>query len=86
MRCYCENTVREVVDFQSNSLVGGIPKYGPSRFDPLLPRMRTKARDISLVNGVYSIDRLIYWELNADNAELKKGNILSKYITFSRKN
>lgn len=87
VRCYCENTVREVVDSKYDPLVGGIPKYGPSRFDPLLPRMRLKARDISLVNDRYPfMDTIIYWELNADNAEIKKGNISTKYITFSLKN
>jgi hypothetical protein len=87
VRFYCENTVREVVDSEYNPLVGGIPKYGPSRFDPLLPRMRFEARSISLVNDGYPFtDKIIYWELNADNAELKKGNISTKFITFSSKN
>lgn len=86
VRCNCENTIRDVVDSQYNPSVGSMLKYGPSRFAPLLPRMRLKAYTISLVNEYPFMDRMIYWELNADNAELKKGNISIKNIEFSRRN
>lgn len=76
---YCENTIRDVVD-----VFGGRVKYGSSRYDPLLPGLRLKSKSILLINENYpSIDKTIYWELNADNAEIKKGSISTKNISFS---
>lgn len=75
----CENTIRDVID-----IFGGRVKYGSSRYAPLLPGLKLKSKSISLINENYpSIDKTIYWELNADNAEIKKGSFSTKDVKFS---
>lgn len=69
---YGENTVRDVVDVVNFSY---IPKYGPSRFDPILPGMRSRSEKILIAEKPILSDKEIKWDVYADNANVQKGAI-----------
>lgn len=73
-----DNTVRDVVG------VGGsgnytFPKYGPARYDPVLPGLLIEVDDIDLLSSLHrkciESDYVIRWVLNADNAPPRSGDI-----------
>lgn len=65
---YGENTVRDVVDVQP--VIGTfIKKYGPSRFDPVLPGMRSRYETIRLIDDNTNWNKELNWVIYADNAE-----------------
>lgn len=71
-----KNTVRDVVDVQ---MIGfhGSPKYGPARYEPILPKL-SKEWTIDLSRDFEAIDKqnlLIKWEIFADNAPSSNGSI-----------
>ena len=69
---YGENTIRDVVDI--NALGGS--KYGPSRFDPVLPGMHTRAEKLKLYEDIETFkESYIEWKVYADNASPKMGKI-----------
>jgi hypothetical protein len=71
---YGENTIRDVVDIKP--MIGTvIEKYGPSRFDPILPGMRSRFDKIRLVNNNNKWDKQLFWIIYADNAEPQMGSI-----------
>jgi hypothetical protein len=77
-RDYKENTIRDVVDSQHFG-VHYVPKYGPSRYDPILPG-RQHVWETELVDRLSLITKgrnfRIHWEVYADNAPLNRGEIL----------
>jgi len=81
---YCENTKRDILDFQSLSIAGGILLYGPSRYEPLLPQMKNKLDVIPFTNSLISNDDKIYWTIYADNSEPSEGSM--KINDIERKN
>lgn len=44
---WCKNTHRDVVDVEVTP-TGGVPKYGPSRYDPMLPGLARQLKQIRL--------------------------------------
>lgn len=72
-----DNTVRDVLDIQM-TVLGQSPiyKYGPSRYDPLLPRLRAKLNfgTIELNEYFLNDDLTIEWSVYADNAEPLHGS------------
>jgi len=90
MQFYAENTIRDVVDFKmsfdSQLRPTGIPKYGPSRYTPILPmrKMLISTQDINL-NAEYSATE-IEWTVYADNAKTQKGKIRFSDIEKEEKN
>jgi hypothetical protein len=72
---YDENTIRDIVGF--NSFQPYSPKYGPSRFDPILPGMNSRSSEIELTDKTIDLykDEIIEWEIYADNAPVNKGEI-----------
>lgn len=68
-----DNTYRDVVDYKAMPFGGGIPKYGSSRFDPILPRLKGVSRKIRLTAVPETDDRDIVWRVHADNAEPRIG-------------
>jgi len=72
---YGENTYRDVVDFKSTGFGGGFPKYGPSRFDPVLPSLNGRSEKLRLIENPPLDDREITWTVYADNALPKTGKI-----------
>lgn len=72
---YGENTIRDIVD--TKLVFGNVfdHKYGPSRFDPILPGLYGRAKEIELSDHPKLDDREIAWEVYADNANIKRGSI-----------
>jgi hypothetical protein len=70
-----DNTIRDVVDYVSLPRGEGYPKYGPSRFDPVLPNTRGYSKNIKLNPDYKYMDGEIEWTVYADNALPKTGKI-----------
>lgn len=66
---YGDNTIRDVVDYVASHV-----KYGPSRFDPVLPNMRGYAKEINLNSNYKNLEAEIEWIVYADNALPKTGS------------
>jgi hypothetical protein len=76
-----DNTVRDVLDTEF-SIGGAVDKYGPSRFDPILPGLRHRWT-ISLNGNLLDMELdglVVRWSTYADNAPPKKGEIALKDI------
>ncbi len=69
-RIYCDNTTRDIVDTKGSGLYS-TTIYGPSRFEPILPKTRSKLNMIPLnnINNMESFSQEIFWSVYADNAE-----------------
>jgi hypothetical protein len=80
-----DNTIRDVVDVKSYGLdMPSIPKYGPSRYDPILPKL-VKEWKYTLDNECEKYlksDLCIKWSLHADNANPTSGEIELKSIAI----
>lgn len=83
---YGENTYRDVVDVQYNHFSGNIAKYGPSRFDPVLPGLKGRATGLKLVKEPMFDEREITWTVYADNATLRTGSIKLSDIQIIERN
>lgn len=83
-----ENTMRDVVDVKFG-IGEPIYKYGPSRFDPILPQMHSRAQEIKLVSDINLLkqfdNEFIRWKVYADNASVKEGKIRIGDITYINK-
>lgn len=81
-REYCEimaeNTIRDVVGVGGN-LDFAIEKFGPSRYDPILPGLSLEIANLLLNeefrNSDFS-DEVIKWKVHADNAPQNNGEII----------
>lgn len=71
---YGENTYRDILDIQP-SVSGNVEKYGPSRFDPILPGLRGRSEKIKLIRARGFPNEIISWKVYADNAPPRTGNI-----------
>jgi hypothetical protein len=80
---YGENIYRDVVDVQGNSLTGYFSKYGPSRFDPVLPGLKGRSEKLRLIDEPILDDREISWTVYADNALPKTGKIKLREIPIT---
>lgn len=72
---YCDNTIRELFDVKVGVMGQVDTKYWPSRYDPILPGTSMNLIDISLVQNQLPSTGIIYWTINADNAERFEGQI-----------
>lgn len=83
-----DNTLRDVVDVIM-TMPGQFPiyKYGPSRYDPLLPRLRTKLDTNKIIlHQYYSDDNSkIEWTVYGDKAEPASGEVSFRDIPTIRK-
>ena len=70
---YGENTHRDVLDVKVSAW-GNDVKYGPSRFDPVLPGVNGRSEKIKLAEEAF-YDKEISWTVYADNALPKKGKV-----------
>ncbi len=82
---YGENTYRDVVDVKSAGFGGGVLKYGPSRFDPVLPGLKGRSERLRLIDNPNLDQREITWTVHADNALLKSGKIMLSEISVIEK-
>jgi len=80
-----ENTHRDVVDVEGNSVTGFYRKYGPSRFDPVLPGLRGRSGRVGLVQSPRLDDREITWKVHADNAPPRIGKIKLREVPVIEK-
>lgn len=74
VRIYCDNTTRDVVDYKDSAYLS-IPKYGPARFEPILPKTRSKLTTVLFKNEIVVSGLQILWTVYADNAEPIEGKI-----------
>lgn len=73
---YGENTFRDVVDVTMGFPGQHIKKYGPSRYEPILPGTQSRTETIKLKDRlVDAVDTMLYWKVFADNAEVRHGSI-----------
>lgn len=75
---YCDNTIRDVVDVHMVGYGGveAVPKYGPSRYDPILPSLSLRLQDHNILPESYTPDTKIRWKAHADTASVVKGELL----------
>lgn len=67
---YCDNTTRDLVEF-----TGGSQKYGPSRYEPILPKVKSNLKSIALKDDFELVDHCIIWTVYADNSIPQEGEI-----------
>ncbi|HUX57536.1 MAG TPA: hypothetical protein VMV77_11220 [Bacteroidales bacterium] len=80
-----DNTIRDIVDMQISFPGHNIPKYGPSRYDPILPTRSMRIDKIAIKDNFLKSDDNIKWEVFADNAEPRRGEIPFKDIKIIEK-
>lgn len=76
---YGENTFRDLLDVKISTW-GEDLKYGPSRFDPVLPSMKGRSEKIKLCENPILDNRELTWLVYADNALPKKGFVILSEI------
>lgn len=72
---YHENTSRDVVDFTGGPY--SRPKYGPSRYDPILPGLSqswSEWLDEAFLNDI--ANSILFWSVYADNSPMRKGEVV----------
>lgn len=70
-----DNTTREIVGIQTIGLNSMSNKYGPSKYEPILPKRKFKLVEIELDNHPFDEENYLEWEIFCDNANPKKGTI-----------
>lgn len=73
---FLENTIRDIVDSKYIPNINGgysIPKYGPSRYDPILPTRSLLLKSINLNEELINSDETLEWVVYSDNAEPRNG-------------
>jgi len=79
---YGENTVRDVVDVIMQPFGSPSYRYGPSRFDPILPQTKGRSETIQLIKNLVNRGYKLFWKIYVDNAEERKGEVsLSELLT-----
>lgn len=71
---FMDNTLRDVVDVQSG-YPNPTPKYGPSRYDPILPMGTLVLKTVKLNGDLLDSEKFIEWIVLADNSEPRKGSM-----------
>jgi hypothetical protein len=71
---YGENTFRDIIDVEFKGF-NHVTKYGPSRFDPVLPGVRGRSEKIELSGKQFLDEKEITWIVYADNASPAHGSI-----------
>lgn len=82
---YGENTHRDVVDVNHSGFGSPTIKYGPSRFDPVLPGLKGRAEEILLSDDIILGEHEIKWSVYADNAPVNSGSIKMSDIKYTFK-
>ena len=75
---FMDNTIRDVVDVEfipSFTGSGAVEKYGPSRYDPILPTRYLLLKQIGLNKTVLESTENIRWVVYCDNAEPREGQV-----------
>jgi len=61
------------------------PKYGPSRYEPILPKRYLMIKDISVNENFANSQEELKWIVFSDNAEPRSGKILINEIKIYEK-
>lgn len=79
VKIYCDNTERDVID---STIIGtiNIPKFGPSRYEPILPTRNHFIEHVILKNDFNFDKHEIHWDVYADNAKQIRGIKVLKEI------
>lgn len=73
---FMENTIRDIVDSEFIPTMNGgyaRPKYGPSRYDPILPTRCLLLKDIEINEAFINSNKVLEWIIYSDNAEPRNG-------------
>lgn len=70
-----DNTIRDILDVEFKGLMQVSEKYGPSRYEPILPNRRLKLIEIDLGNYPFDNENYLEWEIFCDNANPVKGTV-----------
>lgn len=71
---FCDNTIREIKDVKT-LMDNTYYDYWPSRYDPILPGTNARLKKIVFKRNIEVNTGIIYWSVNADNAEQLLGQI-----------
>jgi len=85
---FMENTIRDIVDTNYvPTMNGGYSnhKYGPSRYDPILPTRSLMLKDIILNETFIDSDEVLNWKVYSDNAEPRIGSVKISKIEILEK-
>lgn len=85
---FMENTIRDVVDSTYIPTMNGgysSPKYGPSRYDPILPTRCLLLESVKLNDLFIESTDTLEWKIYSDNAEPRNGNIRISEIEIIEK-
>lgn len=85
---FMENTIRDIVDSKIiTTMAGGYasPKYGPSRYDPILPTRSFLLKEIKINKSFKESNNDLNWIVFTDNAEPRKGRIKIQEIEVYEK-
>lgn len=88
VQIFADNTIRDVVGATAVPTMNGMssnPKYGPSRYDPILPRQKMQIETEMLDEKAIDSEENIFWVVYADNAEPRKGQTTFKEIEIIAK-
>ena len=78
-KIFMDNTLRDVVDVQAGYPYS-TPKYGPSRYDPILPMRTLILETVKLDGDFQTSEKSIEWIVFADNSEPRKGSVKMNQI------
>jgi hypothetical protein len=80
---YAENTIRDLFDVEWNGVSSPKEKYGPARYDPILPGRSMKIETIKILNPEHHLAKEVSWRLNADNSPERTGKITISEIPIT---
>jgi len=72
-----DNTTKDIVEDSD-----GLPRIGPARYTPLLPKLKNSDHSIKLCDSPKLDKRMINWTIYADNAHPRSGSIQLDQIRF----
>lgn len=72
---FMDNTRRDLIDVEFKSQFDIKHKYGPSRYDPILPKQKIKLGNIELAQFATDYENIFTWKLFCDNTEPKEGTV-----------
>ena len=70
-----DNTVRDIIELESKSFMQVKPKYGPSRYEPILPKRRFQLTQIELNEKAFKSENYLKWEIYCDNTDSRIGEL-----------
>ncbi|OXG05107.1 putative DNA-binding protein [Flavobacterium araucananum] len=69
-----DNTIRDIIDTEFG-IGSARHKYGPSRYEPILPTQGFTIETFDLTDHAFEKDSTISWEVFCDNATPKRGDV-----------